>query len=78
LSNDRGTVSIGWTVAEDRLELTWAEQGGPPVVAPGRRGFGTRMIERTLASEFGGQVELEFRPEGVRCTVLAPIPAQDA
>jgi PAS domain S-box-containing protein len=78
LSNDTGTISIHWTVAEDRLELTWAEQGGPPVVAPERRGFGTRMIERTLASEFGGQVELEFRREGVRCTVVAPIPAQDA
>lgn len=78
LSNGAGTLSVHWTAADDRLELTWTELGGPPVVVPERRGFGTRMIERTLAAEFGGSVDLEFRPEGVRCTVSAPIPAQSA
>ena len=75
LSNSQGRISVAWVVDGQELRLTWQEQGGPPVVAPERRGFGTRMIERTLASEFGGKVELEFRPEGVRCTVVAPIPA---
>ena len=75
LSSDTGTVSVRWSVEDGRLELTWTERGGPPVVVPGNRGFGTRMIERTLAAEFGGTVELEFRPEGVRCRVDAPLPA---
>jgi two-component sensor histidine kinase len=75
LSNEDGRVSVCWTTEGDRLRLNWREEGGPPVVAPDRRGFGTRMIERTLSAEFGGSVELEFRPEGVTCTVEAPLPA---
>ena len=75
LSNDTGTLSVRWTVAGDGFELTWRERGGPPVVEPASRGFGTRMIERTLAAEFGGDVTFAFEPEGVRCTVTAPIPA---
>ena len=76
LSNATGRVAVRWTSAGDRLRLNWREEGGPPVFAPDSRGFGTRMIERTLSSEFGGKVELEFRPEGVTCTVEAPLPAQ--
>lgn len=76
LSNDKGVVSISWDVEDERLQLTWSEEGGPAVARPERRGFGTRMIERTLAAEFGGTVSLEFRPEGVRCTVIAPIPTK--
>jgi PAS domain S-box-containing protein len=75
LSNEGGRVSVSWTTAADRLRLDWREESGPPVTAPERRGFGTRMIERTLSAEFGGKVELEFRPEGVSCTVEAPLPA---
>lgn len=75
LSNEKGRISVGWTVMGEELQLTWQEAGGPPVVPPDRRGFGTRMIERTLAAEFGGRAELEFRPEGVRCTVTARMPA---
>jgi two-component sensor histidine kinase len=64
-------------VEHEQLELMWSEEGGPPVAPPERRGFGTRMIERTLAAEFGGKVSLEFLPEGVRCTVVAPIPQEN-
>jgi PAS domain S-box-containing protein len=82
LSNEAGTVTVSWSLArgegrERRLRLIWAEEGGPPVAAPTRRGFGSRMIERGLASELGGTVELEFRPEGVRCLVEAPLPESD-
>jgi two-component sensor histidine kinase len=75
LSNASGRVSVRWATEDDQLRLNWREEGGPPVIAPERRGFGTRMIERTLAAEFGGKVELEFRPEGVTCAVEAPLPA---
>jgi PAS domain S-box-containing protein len=78
LSNDTGQVSVRWVAAAGQLELTWTECGGPPVVPPGRRGFGTRMIERTLAAEFGGSVKLDFEPQGVRCTVSAPLPSATA
>ncbi|WP_066719715.1 sensor histidine kinase [Sphingomonas pituitosa] len=74
-SNERGQVAIGWSAVGDRLQLEWREQGGPPVAAPERRGFGSRLIERGLAGELGGRVTLYFEPEGLRCTVEAPLAA---
>jgi two-component sensor histidine kinase len=40
---------------------------------PTRRGFGSRLIERSFAMELGGQARLEFHPDGVSCTVDAPV-----
>lgn len=75
LSNESGRVKLDWSYdeAEHRLELIWQEQGGPEVAAPSRRGFGTRLIERGLASDFGASVELDFRPEGLVCRIEARI-----
>ena len=72
LSNRDGRVDIGWT-ANASLHLRWAESGGPPVLPPARRGFGSRLIERGLRHEIGGRVLLEFAPGGVVCTIDAPL-----
>jgi len=37
------------------------------------RGFGTDLIERIVAHELKNPVELEFRPEGVRCVLTVPV-----
>jgi len=74
-SNETGRVAIAWSVADGQLRLEWREHGGPIVVAPARRGFGSRLIERGLAGELGGTVTLYFEPEGLRCTVEAPLAA---
>jgi PAS domain S-box-containing protein len=78
LSNSIGTVHITWTVhngaTPPRLALRWTEREGPPVDPPGRRGFGTRLIERSLAQDLDGKVEIDFAPQGVVCRVDAPIP----
>jgi two-component sensor histidine kinase len=77
LSNDEGRVILNWNIVEDaeadRLMLRWEELGGPTVTPPTRRGFGTRMIERALAAEFGGSAEIDYRPRGVVFTVEAPL-----
>lgn len=77
LSSPSGCVSISWTVLEERLSFVWRESGGPPVRMPSKRGFGTRMIERGLASELDGTAAIEFHEAGVVCTVEAPIPSTD-
>jgi hypothetical protein len=55
LSNAAGAILIGWTMetapAGKRLLLSWEEKGGPPVKAPTRKGFGSRVLERVLAHE---------------------------
>jgi two-component sensor histidine kinase len=75
LSVEEGRVSIRWDVNGDRLRLVWAEQGGPPVTAPTRRGFGSRLIERGLAADLGGTAQIGFEPTGVTCTIDASLSA---
>lgn len=78
LSNDIGNVAIEWQVSgageSRRLRFSWREEGGPPVAAPQSRGFGTRMIERAVAAELGGSAGIDFLPEGICCTIDAPLP----
>ncbi|MFN4062268.1 MAG: chemotaxis protein CheB [Paracoccus hibiscisoli] len=70
LSVPEGHVDVRWQVRDDnRVVFQWIEQGGPPVTPPTRRGFGSRLIKDGIAMELGGEVALEFRTEGVRCTV---------
>lgn len=42
------------------------EEGGPPVVAPTRHGFGSRLIERVMAQEFAADVVLTYHASGFR------------
>ena len=80
-SNKAGRIAVAWTVTpggeEERLRLTWREAGGPAVTPPQRRGFGSRLIERGLAAELGGEVRLDFAPEGLVCIVDAPLRPHD-
>jgi two-component sensor histidine kinase len=73
LSADGGTVAMRWTTKDCRFRLRWEECGGPAVAAPRHKGFGSRMIERGLASELHGDVRIEYRPEGVVCSIDAPL-----
>jgi PAS domain S-box-containing protein len=75
LSVPGGRVELDWEVADDEFRLTWRERGGPSVAEPARRGFGSRLIERGLAAELGGEARIAFDPEGVVCTLSAPLPA---
>jgi two-component sensor histidine kinase len=77
LSNDSGRVEISWRVESDpfALRLRWEEAGGPTVQPPGRRGFGSRMIERALSAEPGGVVQIAYPPTGVVCDIHASLTA---
>ncbi len=75
LSAEAGRVTVDWDIADGRFRLRWEERGGPPVSMPSRKGFGSRLIERGLASELRGQVRIDYRPTGVICTIEAPVEA---
>lgn len=70
LSNDTGTVTVSWQVAETAggrvLNMAWSERGGPPFAPPTRQGFGTRLIERTLTAANDGAT-IDYAPHGVTC-----------
>jgi PAS domain S-box-containing protein len=70
LSVEMGRVELDWSIeAGQRLRLSWRERGGPRVTPPTRRGFGSQMIERGLAVEFGAEVTVDYAPEGLVCTI---------
>ncbi len=74
LSVPSGQVFLSWWIeAGDppRLRLRWQEAGGPTVVAPSKRGFGSRLIESLLAAELRGKVTIVYDPDGVVCEVDA-------
>jgi PAS domain S-box-containing protein len=76
LSDGVGGIELSWGLGEDipkRFQLRWAESGGPPVEMPRKRGFGSRLIEQGLAQDVSGEVRLNFAPEGVVCTINAPL-----
>lgn len=77
LSVPEGRVRVAWEIggraAEPVVRLCWTERGGPPVAAPIRKGFGSRLIERGLAGAIGGEVALVYEPAGVVCRVTAPL-----
>jgi two-component sensor histidine kinase len=76
LSNDSGRVTLSWEVLDEiprKLRLIWTEAGGPPVVAPVQRGFGSRLIERSARDQLGGEATVDFLPRGVVYTVLCSL-----
>jgi chemotaxis family two-component system sensor kinase Cph1 len=79
LSTPSGTVDVAWRLMRSEadgdkrdLRLRWHESGGPPVDRPQRRGFGSVVIERGMAYELGGTVDLRFDPLGVTCDIVLP------
>lgn len=78
LSVEGGRVELSWALSEDgRLDITWREQGGPPVARPSRTGFGTKLIQRSFSFDPDAAVALDFPVTGLTCTVtlfnFAPI-----
>ena len=78
LRNDRGQVTVTWRVetarSETHLILDWRETGVPVVSsAPRHRGFGTAMLEQTLAYELRSTASMSFLPGGLSCTITLPL-----
>jgi len=50
--------------------LVWSERGGPPVTAPAApTGFGSKLVARTMSSQLGGSVALDWQTEGLVVTL---------
>ena len=75
-SADAGRVVIAWERMQrpraEALVLDWREEGGPPVKARRKRGFGAAAIERNLALALAADVSLDFDSVGVHCRIVIP------
>lgn len=68
LSVPDGMVEIKWTTEANRVHLEWREFNGPPVTAPVRTGFGSRLLKTAFPAEYGS-ASVAFMPDGVRCAI---------
>jgi PAS domain S-box-containing protein len=75
LSSEAGRVEIGWSIDQGQFCWAWREQGGPIVSPPVRTGFGSRLIERSLAAQLSARVTLNYQSGGLLCTIDAPLSA---
>lgn len=76
LSRPDGHLSISWrleTAPERTLLLEWRESGVTGLTAPARRGFGTRLIERSLDAN-NGDAAIRYGPDGLICDIRLPLP----
>lgn len=65
LSRPTGRVAVHWTFEHDRLSLLWSESGISGVKATARKGFGTKMIAMNVMHELRGELEHDWRDEGL-------------
>lgn len=71
--SDSGTVSIEW-MRDDAGDLIvdWRERGGPLVVTPTRKGFGTTIIDRSVPYDLGGEATIDYARAGVHAHFRIP------
>jgi len=78
-SNDMGTIRLSGRHerrGEDQIyRISWREEGGPPVREPAGYGFGSRLIAKTVESQCGGTLEMDWRREGLTARITLPHPS---
>jgi PAS domain S-box-containing protein len=70
LSNSEGQVRLTWSLPDDKpgcVHVIWQESGGPTVVPPSHKGFGSSLISKALVAD-GGSAELRYESSGLCCS----------
>ncbi len=85
LSRPEGRLLVRWRVdggddGERRLQVDWRESGvamPEAGAAPRSGGYGRELIERALPYQLQARTRYELGPDGVRCSIAVPIPAEE-
>lgn len=66
----QGSIEVSWHVDSpgNELKFRWVESGGPHVTTPGKKGFGTSLINSMF-----NNAAFDYRPTGIVCELSAPI-----
>jgi two-component sensor histidine kinase len=72
LSTNEGRVDIRWLAAAEMFTISWTENGGPPVVAPTRSGFGSTVINTMAKYSVGGEVAIYYARSGLTWQLTCP------
>ena len=77
LSNGSGSVEICWSTSctetsDTTFFVNWREQGGPPVAAPSKQGFGTMVLSNIVTQSLDGEAEVDFAEQGLTWRLTCP------
>jgi two-component sensor histidine kinase len=74
MSVAEGHLRVEWSRASDgRLVIRWTETGGPPAKPPTRQGFGARVIDSMIRGQLKGEMQFDWRAEGLACEIVLPV-----
>jgi two-component system CheB/CheR fusion protein len=71
-----GKLIVKWEVtggSPPSLLLNWSEEGGPPMTAPYKKGFGMQLVERELNHALSATVEFQSREQGLLAIARIPL-----
>jgi PAS domain S-box-containing protein len=73
-----GQVRVEWAVDgsggdRPRLALVWRETGGPPVVPPVTKGFGSTVIGTIVERQLKGKLTTDWAAEGLAVRLAIPL-----
>jgi two-component sensor histidine kinase len=70
LSAASGTLDVSCNAKDDEVVVMWTERGGPDVSAAASiTGFGSNLIQRSMAAQLGGAIAFDWTEEGVVVTL---------
>ncbi len=70
LSSATGFLDVSSTVDGDQITLVWAETGGPAITEePVLKGFGTRLITRSISAHLGGDIVYDWQETGLVASI---------
>jgi PAS domain S-box-containing protein len=74
LSNEQGAIEVTWQCRDDdkHFAMKWMERGGPPVVPPPHRGYGSTVIKGMAELNLDGEVHLNFASSGLHWNLSCP------
>ncbi len=70
LSCESGTIDISSHSDDTDIFVIWAETGGPEIKGhPEMQGFGSKLIARSISSQFKGDLEYDWQAPGLVATL---------
>ncbi|MGF7163277.1 two-component sensor histidine kinase [Rhodoligotrophos appendicifer] len=71
LSVDTGTLDISCSARDKAVTIVWTESGGPDVKEPaGPRGYGSKLLERSVTGHLRGSIDYEWATVGLVVTLI--------
>jgi two-component sensor histidine kinase len=70
LSAPQGALDVSGVAHEEHVAVVWAETGGPPIEhVPTMKGFGSRMLQHSVAEQLGGTISYDWQGSGLVVTL---------